>query len=257
MQVLKPFIFLLLFFLSSKSWANNCVSDSLPSKISIEIHFAPGFTSRQLSVDTSVKNMDNYHYTRQWVEHGKFGYQCSVDLCYEITKFFSCQVGVGYTERGYQMKARSWFDKTGIYQLGTADVKYELRFIGIPISFNLFKSFQHFKLIGSVGISLDYLFQNRIASDITYYDYYNLENEKISFDRKDEPFFWNVPIWKLSDSKFNVSGQLALGIEVDLTNKLSLNMAPKISRTFLSIFQNPIQEFNYNIGLNFGLKYHF
>lgn len=247
------------FALSFSSLIAVCIeSDSIPKKTSLGVSFAPHMSYRSLQVDTAVQFMDYYKTHRDNYESEKFGFQIAVDFRYQISKSITLKTGFSFEENGYRIRNGSWWDSTIIAQLGNADVKYQLRYIGIPITLMLHKNFQDFRLFFQLGFSFDYLYQNRIKSDVDFYSFYpSLKDGVILTDREDESIAWNIPVWELKESRLNFSTSCSFGIEANLSNRISLSIGPKMNYYWLSIFKDPILENNYNIGLNFGINYRF
>ena len=249
------FVSFLFLTISNFCFASLSDKDSLQGKMSFGLNFTPGFSYRQLSVDTTVKYMQSYEYAREFLETSKMTFQLGLDFRYAISRFFSIRIGINYADSGYKIDSWTWYDANCIVNTGFVAINYHIRYLGIPCVIQFNSKYKKVQFYSAIGLSGDYLLQNSIAAKVDYDDYLNWENEKIIIDRSEEPICWYPPIWELRKSRFNLSGIFELGIKINLSNQISFSLAPKLNYSFYSIYNKPIIENIYGMGLNLGFIY--
>jgi len=228
-------------------------TDSLKqTKIKIGLLYQPTYSFRTLSGDSIASQYVN---SRKWYDRAKLGYEAGIQMEGCLNQNLSIRSGLIYSNRGYKVYNR-WWDEWGIASLGYADINYQFHYLSVPLLAVYNLNFENFRFKSSAGISLDYLINHRLKVDIEYDEWYSMENETIFLNREDEHHQWWGPApGTLNTSNIYLSLCAALGLEVDLTDRLSFELSAKANYSVTSVFSEAIEERLYNLGVNVGLNF--
>jgi hypothetical protein len=224
-------------------------------RFSVGISAAPNFSYRTLVLDATEGPGEQYYQTFRNREQAKIGYSATLDFGVKLTENVSLITGFSFNERGYKMSDQVWWDEYGIQTLGSADIEFHISYLALPIKFELEKEVGSFSIFTSAGVGLEYRVRNSFDADVEYHEYLNWENEKLTFQRGEEPITWFANDFINQSNKFAVYGLLDLGIRLSSWTRGSISISPTFAYSFNSLFLDPIKEMQYNIGLNIGARY--
>lgn len=236
---MKHIVFALLAIISFSSFAQDNFK-----RFQIGVNFLPDVDYRLLQQNTSssigVKLIINQ---RNKVEVPKFGYTTGLNFCYNIKSFVGIEVGVQYSNKGYQSKKQDlYFDFNGSTYILTGDYfKYvdEFHYIDIPVKVNFTVGKKKVRFFTSVGLVTNMLVR---ANEVVVWT----ENGTIHKSTNNETKNCN---------RVNLSPMLSLGIDYKINNKMNLRVEPTARFGVLSVLDGSIKEYLYSGGLN--LSYYF
>ena len=210
------------------------------NKIQIAATFSPDYDYRTLK--STGKQDETGHTSNEMVDFlndkdiGKFGFTTGVSAIYNFSKLFGIEIGVQYSDKGYQAKWREielMEPNLVLYKYKNIS-KYE--YIDVPLKTNFTFGKNKLRYIATVGIAANFLIEAKAISDN--------ETKK------------HTQITTSHYNKFNISPIIGAGIEYRISNKISLKAIPNFKYGLIKMYDTPYQsERLWNAGIDIGIYY--
>jgi opacity protein-like surface antigen len=234
---MKPF----LIFLTLLPSTLFCQSTEMTKtkRISIGLTFSPDYCYRKLSPDATSQWIAD---SRDSLEIPKFGFTTGFGLLFQITKRLTLETGLQYSNKGEKTKSYSstWFPPS-VQPDPSLPVKnafiYHYNYLDIPLKVNYNILTKRLKFFVSGGISTNVFLFQQITSRVEYGDGSTVTNNSISNGL----------------SRINLAVVAGLGINYDVTNRLTIRIEPTYRRSITSIINAPIKGYLYSAGINTGI----
>jgi hypothetical protein len=243
--------FALSLFICCTSYSFAQISDTVESQWKIGFSAESNYNYRNLQhFDEKWSKADDYTLSRIQ-EKAKIGFATTIFLSKNLSPHFNALIGLGMSERGYSRSTNYWSDEDGIYDLGTAVLNYHLRYFRIPCRLEYFSNFKRFSFFTNAGISLDFNTRSTVTANITYH---NGDTEKLNFERNSRHLTNNGAVLEQGMNRTVASALLGVGVEIPLGDQLSFRLSSSANYGFISVFDLPIQENLWSVGLKVGLN---
>jgi len=231
-------------------------SDSL-KRVSIGLFVSPNYSNRLLSVDTSYGFwIYDYQSVRQYREKPKLGFSLGVNTIIRITNNLNIITGLSFFEKGYKDNDNNLHKPPCIYMLGKVDINYHLNYLSIPLKIEYKKDFSNLSVFINTGVGFDYLVKNTFTIINSKGSIALGENTiKEVYLRNGQQSCSYAINYDVLSSKLTMSGLLDFGLGFNPTEKLNLRISSVLSYSFNSVFEYPVKENLYSIGLKFSAYY--
>jgi hypothetical protein len=245
-------IILIVFMLSAAS----AFSQQPLSRYHASISIAPNYAYRFLEVVVKDIVQREFYHDFRANEQAKMGFSAAVELGYNLSNEFSIISGFALHERGFRHLDVIWMDEHAIYELGRADLTYQISSLAIPLKLEWNKKWQNYSFFMAAGVSFEYQVRNQYRADIRYH-FPPESTEKLTFQRNEIPVPWYPP------NEFDLSGKLAIaglfdmGLRYHISSQTAVSFAPSFAYRFTSGFKYPVQENLFTVGFNIGMRYRF
>jgi len=239
---LKKVIYILLMLLPTLTFAQDTTS-----KFSIGILFAPNYSYRFISTDDNNSSVMYVIEVRNDTEIPKFGYTFGLTFDYSISEKLQLETGILFSDNGEQTKkltltfASQWDPQTGTIVIQPSDslprfvsFKYNYYYFDIPLNVRYHVINKTIGIYITSGISTNIHITNRWVRKL-YYD-----DEKV--DKEASTTNYNF-------RKFNVSAQFGIGFNYKISSKFNVSIQPTFRYMIFSIWNAPIKQKFYSIGL--------
>lgn len=174
-----------------------------------------------------------------------FGFTTGVNAVYNFTHLLGLEIGLQYSQKGYQGKRYTSFDPI---QANDPNIPEERKtidkfhYIDVPIKCNLTVGKSNVRFIGSVGFVTNVYISSVQTNEVTYGD-----DHKERVNTTDPHDY----------SPINISPMVSAGIDYKITNRNSIRIEPTFRYGVLKVLDTPQTVFLWNCGLNiswyFGL----
>lgn len=234
-------LFISLTIIPSILWCQN-MDTMKPGNISIGLTFSADYGYRILSMSGSDAWIGD---SRDTNEIPKFGYTAGLNLAIRINKRISIEAGLLYSDKCYQTKDITLVEITPSGQpdtTGPIKPKFTFHYIylDIPVKINYYLLTQRAKLYLTAGISPGISLAQKTNTNIEYRDGHTETNKSST----------NSGL-----STINLTAVAGFGFSYDVTKRIYFKIEPLCRCSMTSIFNAPIKEYLYSIGLNTGLYY--
>ena len=233
-----PFFLILIFFLPVTGSCQDLPSGS-GSKISIGPLFSPDFSYRHLSGDAQyqyqIANSNNY-------DIAKISYSGGFSLMYKLINRIDIVTGLLYSDKGEKTKELpvSYLSVSPSGRAVSSFVNYHMEYMDIPIRVNYYLRNKRLKIFASLGVVADVLLTERIAETLQYTD-----GHTTTSSTKNRNGFHPV----------DLSLAAGMGFKYEVTEHMSLLLAPLYTRFITPLDNGPIKSYLYTVGLNIGVYF--
>ncbi|MBN2637302.1 MAG: outer membrane beta-barrel protein [Prolixibacteraceae bacterium] len=210
-------------------------------KLSFGVNFSPDYSYRRLYQENDEHNFVDY---RNEIEDPRLGFTTGLVAYYQISNRFTFESGIQFSDKGEKSKFTRWIVSSGNSATDPAFTVKSKSFnhyyyLGVPIKLNYFLLQKQFRLFISGGISTDFF----LSGKIKYIDEFNDRTERGS---ENMDYDFNI---------INFVGLASLGIERDISTKLSLRVEPTFRYSFTPVAIAPMERYPYSFGANVVLFY--
>ncbi len=231
----KIFVSLFL-FLSACSFAQE-TSTQVNSGIFIGLTFSPDYSYRWLQAGSDIGFIKNY---RDSTEIPKIGFTTGFIFLYK-KKRLTFEGGMKFSDKGEKTKNVELYNNNEDPALPSNTIKttYHLYYLDFPVKFNyIFFTNNKINAFISAGMSFNlFLYERDIIKFI------GTDQSGTSKGFGDEL------------SKINFACQAGAGIDYDINKLFNLRFEPVFRSSIIPIADAPIKQYQYSIGVNFGLLY--
>ncbi len=205
--------------------------------------FSPDFCYRNLKAEDYLQFIVD---DRNSFETPKFGFTTGFNYSMRLSKRFTLEVGVLYSEKGEKYKLKpNWIPPNSLDDPAIPTKilgRYHYLYVDIPVRTNFYLTNKKLKLYLTGGISPNIYLIQKTVSIMEFGDGHSTRS--VSYD--------NVGF-----SRINFAFTAGLGVRYDLSQKLYLQCEPLYRRSITSIISGPIEGYLYSVGLNTGIYYKF
>ncbi|HXU27194.1 MAG TPA: outer membrane beta-barrel protein [Bacteroidia bacterium] len=242
---MKKLLALVFIITSVFVYAQDSTKTKKVSRFFIGVNFSPDYCFRTLkNTDGSTISAIIYDHDNK-IERAKFGFSSGINACYIITKHISVDLGVQYSNKGYQTEEQALIYPTPrsatIYNLPTSGkFVYRYNYIDIPLKANFIFGKKKLRLISSVGLTTN-IFISETNSFVGKYS--------------NGSSFKNSSTSTSGQTKVNLSPTVSCGIDYKVNSRMFFRIEPTFRYGVLSTVDAPIAEYIWNAGLN--ISYYF
>jgi hypothetical protein len=242
MKKLFAFVFIIT---SVLVYAQDSTKIKKPSRLFIGVNFSPDYCFRTIT-HTDNSYISNFIYdTRNKIEQPKLGFTSGINVCYVFTKHLSVDLGIQYSNKGYQTENEALIYPTpgsvAAYNLPTSGrFVYRYNYIDIPLKANFVFGKKKLRLITGVGLTTN-IFINETNSFIGKYS--------------NGSSFRNSGTSNYGHTRVNLSPTISCGIDYKINDKMFFRVEPTFRYGILSTVNAPIAEYVWSAGLN--VSYYF
>lgn len=249
---MKTKILFFLFTVTISTIGISAEKDSTKRLTSFGVSLGADYCYRNITTYSNEYAIEGYYKTlRNLDETRKIGYNFQFDLVQQLSKKFNAVTGVRYVERGYTRKNANWMDPLLIYEIGKADINYQMTYISIPLKLELNHDFKKFSLFASVGVGFEFMLRNKIKANITYNN--GEVKETIQFDRGERLLPWYPVSPEENYNRYMISAMGELGVKIPFGNGNKFKISTSANYGLYSVFKLPIDERLWSVGLNMGI----
>ncbi len=242
MKLISIFIFT---FFAITTYGQEIKKDSTGAdlkKVLIGVNFSPDVCYRTLkNIDGSATDFIKY-----WNGHDiiKFGYTTGFDICLNISKNIGLEMGIQYSNKGFQTKKMELSFWTPEPNAPTKIAhRYNYHYLDIPLKANFTLGKKKVRFFSSAGLCVNFLVKKTITSISEYSD--GRTNRSTYPSGSDN----NI---------LNLSPILSAGIDYKINNQMNLRIEPTFRYEILKVYDGPIISENlWNAGLNIGYYFGF
>lgn len=216
-------------------------SQSENRRVEIGINFCPDICYRTLKNNDGSANTDAIISQRNKNETFKVGYTGGLNLCFNIKRFLGLEVGVNYSNKGYQtqpINLISW-QSTGNDPTQVVFI-YNIHYMDIPAKINFTIGKRKLRFIANAGIAAN-IFMNETQTRVFEY----IDGRR---DKQTNPTTTNY-------KRISISPIVGLGIDYKINNRMKLRIEPMIKYGIIPIIDAPVTGYLYSGGLN--ISYYF
>jgi hypothetical protein len=250
----KLFVFLLL-FISVFANAQDSTKTKKASSFFIGANFSPDYCFRTLKNNdgSQLSSMIVDSYNK--IEVAKFGFSTGVSFCFVITKHISLDLGVQYSNKGFQNKESSltfgdMIDRRRGFVYNTnpsnanlptsGKIVYTYNYLDIPLKVNFVFGKKKVRFISSIGLTTNLLMSSKntfVGQDSTGKSIKNSSNTTPTY------------------SRINLSPTISCGIDYKINDKMFFRVEPTFRYGILKMTDTPVTQYLWNAGLN--ISYYF
>lgn len=248
---MKKLSFFLLLFISVFAYAQDSTKTKKASRFFIGVNFSPNYNFRTL------KNNDGSDLSKTIVgiynkiETAKFGFSSGLNLCYIFTKHISLDLGVQFSNKGFQNKESNltfgdMIDRRRgfVYNTNNSSIKgkivYSYNYLDIPLKVNFVFGKKKLRLISSIGLTTNLLINSKnsfVGQDSTGKSIKNSSNTTPTYNR------------------INLSPTISCGIDYRVNDKMLFRVEPTFRYGIFKMTNTPVTQYLWNAGLN--ISYYF
>jgi hypothetical protein len=208
-------------------------------RMAIGLTFSPDYCYRKLSPDATSQWIAE---SRDSIEIPKLGFTTGLSLLFQLNKRLTIETGLLYSNKGEKTKNHSLIWNPPSVQPDPAlptknEFVYHYNYLDIPAKVNYNILTKRLKLFVSGGLSTNIFLFQKTTSIVEYADGRTETNNSIGGGL----------------SRVNFAVLVGLGINYDLTSKLSFRIEPTYRRSITSIINSPIKGYLYSAGINTGI----
>jgi hypothetical protein len=239
-------LFVFVFIITSVFvYAQDSTKTKKASRFFIGVNFSPDYCYRTIKHTDNSYLSDFIYDTRNKIEQPKLGFTSGINVCYILTKHISLDLGLQYSNKGYQTKNETLIYPTpgsaATYNLPTSGrFVYRYNYIDIPLKANFVFGKKKLRLITSVGLTTN-IFISETNSFIGKYS--------------NGSSFRSSSTANYGLSRVNLSPLISCGIDYKINNKMFFRVEPTFRYSILSTVNAPITEYVWSAGLN--VSYYF
>lgn len=211
-------------------------------RFALSIHASPDYCYRTLVNNDGSESSNSVITARESTEIPKMGYTAGLGLLFNIKKKFALELGVAYSNKGYQTKALELYfvSPTGVPDPAipvSFKERYHFSCIDLPLTAQVKLGEKKLSFIGSVGIAANIILFERVETFKEFADG--------SVERKKGPsnFIYNP---------LNFSGLVGIGANLKLGKNANLRLLPTYRYGFTRIISAPVSGKLWNAGLDVG-----
>lgn len=242
---MKAFLIIILTLSAQYAWSQdevnvNSISDF--NRVQIGISISPDICFRTLRNNDGSTTSDQIIALRNDNEIFKFGYTTGLNIGYSINSFFGLEMGIHYSNKGYQSKMIDLVFSQPEPSL-PEQFKYidNFHFVDVPFKANFTLGKKRVRFFTSVGVTTNFFIKATTTSVMVYAD---REDRKTSSSNYEY-------------AKVNFSPTFSAGIDFKINNSMNLRFEPTIRYGMMKIIDTPITAYLYNAGLNVSYYYSF
>ena len=238
-QTMKLFLIFLTFFPLTIFCQSTDTTKT--KRIAIGLTFSPDYCYRKLSPDATSQWIAD---SRDNLEIPKFGFTTGLSLLFQLNKRLTFETGLQYSNKGEKTKSYSltWNTPSGQPDpaLPTKNTFiYHYNYLDIPVKVNYNILTKRLKFFVSGGISTNVFLFQKTTSILEYSDGRTETNNSTGSGL----------------SRINFAVLAGLGINYDLTSRLTFRIEPTYRRSITSIINAPIKGYLYSAGINTGIYF--
>ena len=247
---MKKITLLLITTLNISMFAQDKPNDDATTfnKVQIGINFSPDIAYR------AVKNVNTTYISNLLfanaanTETAKFGYTGGFNLCYNIKRYFGLEIGVQFSNKGYQTKTQNliWPQTTVNQPTKYRDI-LNFYYLDIPVKANFSFGKKKLCFFSSIGLTTSVFLTEGSTSILTYADGKTTHNTQAGGSNS-------------YMTKVGLSPTISLGINYKINSKTSLRIEPTFRYGVIKADNTTSNGINYylwtcglNIGYYFGL----
>ena len=181
-------------------------------------------------------------------ENSVWGFNSGISFVYKIKPRIEVETGIQYSQQINQLKDVPFVKYDDIIimnpmgnDMGICDINYLYSYLEIPIKMNYRILNKNLRIYGTGGVSINIFLNERIRSNLKYYD--GLEEENFTKGNSDNRNNRNNTIIALI---------LGIGFDYDISECCNLRFEPLFRRSLQPIFNTTLKQFNYSIGGQLG-----
>ncbi len=241
---MKRFEILAVFsLLSFTAFAQNTPTVSTKiRRFSLSVHFSPDYCFRTLQNNDGSPTSNEIVSSRNGIEVPKIGYTAGLGLQCLIKEKFAIELGIHYSNKGYQT---TYYEINYITPSGQPDPALPKRFkqvynfscIDFPLTANFRFGKKRSSIIASAGVVTNIILYERVQNIKDFGDG-NVKKEKSASN-----FIYN-PI--------NFSPMVSIGYQLRLGCRSDLKLSPTFRYGVLQIISAPVSARLWNAGLDIG-----
>jgi hypothetical protein len=236
MRKLIAFVFIIT---SVFAYAQDSTKTKKPRRFFIGVNFSPDYCFRTLknidggAISTMIYDNDNK------IQTAKFGFSSGINACYIITKHISVDLGVQYSNKGYQTAENALTFGTPprrgfVYNFPTSGkIVYRYNYIDIPLKVNFVFGKKKLRLISSIGLTTN-IFISETNSFIGKYS--------------NGASFKNSSTSSSGINRLNLSPTVSCGIDYKMNDKMFFRVEPTFRYGVIATASALISEHIWNAG---------
>jgi outer membrane protein W len=197
------------------------------NNVKLGLSVAPSFSSRYLKAESDAQTNADYFDS---IENPHLGYSFGLNFGYQISKRFSVNTGLLFSNKAQGSKSAS----LAIISNYTNNIYY----LDLPLKFNYYFISKRSKFYLTGGANFSYFLANKIA--------YRKENITDKFTAMSDD---------LND--FNIAGVIGLGVDVPIYKRWAFNCEVNYQHAFTPVLDTPIKRYLYSINPTIALFYKF
>lgn len=253
---MKKLLALIFIITSVFVYAQDSTQTKKASRFFIGVNFSPDYCFRTL------KNNDGSDLSKTIVgiynkiETAKFGFSSGFNLCYVITKHVSIDLGVQYSNKGFQDKKSGltfgdMIDRRRGFVYNTnpsnanlptsGKIVYTYNYLDIPLKVNFVFGKKKVRFISSIGLTTNLLINSKntfVGQDST--------GKSIKNSGSNTTYTYN---------RINLSPTISCGIDYKANDKMFFRIEPTFRYGILKMTDTPVTQYLWNAGLN--ISYYF
>lgn len=219
-----------------------CQTTDKTPRFALGVSFSPDYCYRSLTSDSGGKFVKDL---RDSTEIAKFGYTTGVNFSYIISKRFSVDAAILFSDKGEQTEKKTlvFGSSMGGDPLFPTKFKsnYHYYYLDVPIKINFNILTKKVKLYLTAGVSPNIFLCEKTISVIEYDD---SRKERHASSEK-------------GYSVINLAVVGGIGFSYDFAKHWSFRLEPVYRRSVTSIIDTPVKGYLYSIGINTGVYYNF
>ncbi|CAN5124463.1 hypothetical protein BH09BAC5_BH09BAC5_18900 [soil metagenome] len=230
---------LLLTFLTLFPLTTFCQSNDTTKtkRLSIGLTFSPDYCYRTLKPNASSKWIADI---RDTLEIPKFGFSTGLSLLFQLNKRVALETGLQFSDKGEKQKPVTLIWGQPDPGLPTKNTFiYHYNYLDIPIKVDYYILTTRLKFFVSGGLSTNIFLFQKTTSILEYSDGHTKTNNSTGGGL----------------SRINFAVVAGLGINYDLTSRLTFKIEPIYRRSITSIVNAPIKGYLYSAGINTGIYF--
>jgi hypothetical protein len=176
---------------------------------------------------------------RNQLEIPKFGFTSGINIGYKISKYISAEIGLQYSNKGYQEKTINYNNNTtprrGFSYPTSGKIIYSYNCLDIPIKANFTFGKKQIRFICSLGLITNiYIAETNsfVGKDNNGSTYKNSSTTTSGFNR------------------FNLTPAISVGVQFGINQKMFFRIEPTFKYGVLKMTNTPITQYIWNAGLN-------
>lgn len=203
-------------------------NDSLKyNNFKLGLSVAPSFSSRYLKAESDAQANADYFDS---IEMPHLGYSLGLNLGYQISKRFSINSGLLFSNKAQGSKSASLES--------ILNYTNNIYYLDLPFKFNYYFFSKKSKIYLTGGANFSYFLSNKIS--------YGKENNTDNFTAVGEDL-----------NSFNISGLIGLGIDLPIYKRWAFNFEANYQHAFTPVLNTPIKRYLFSINPTIALFYKF
>ena len=214
------------------------------NKFAVGAFFSPAYDFRYISFpDDSQKITQSLKEMLKEYDRGKFGYTAGVNFSWFVSKRYTIETGLWFSNKGFSMKWTDFmFAEPDQLPLEKGKIYYIYGVLNLPLKLNINIITKPVKVFVSAGVTADASLYSKYKFILVYTD----GGKKTTYTNMN-----------YQGRDLNLSGLASAGIEYAFLRHFSLRFEPVFMMNFLPVYQSEVKEYLWSVGGNFGIFYLF